>query len=683
MKRSLFQGIINAFLVGVSFVFFKLMNPEKTVERYLEQALINVKKVKVKSPHIVYITIDEKTLSVLGRYPFDRYYFIEVLKKIPENKPVAIDIFFTESDRHYIMDSVLNSILRRKRAVVGSLVNKKPVYDIANGISKVFVDRDMFVRKVPLKIYGRDAFLLKVVQLYTNSDVSIGRDFVQLNKKKLPVYNGFFYPDFSLVDNTEEVSFVKLFKKGYKLPQADIYFIGNVAKGLEPFYKLPDGKDYSGGRIIIKAFTSLISLKGFRVVNLTIITFIIVLVAAFSVMFLSMEKSFIVLVFPLIPLVLYVLCYIFYIKINISSWFYSSFFLVIGNFFLRSLSSFNLLKREVRRFKNDYGLIDIKIPDNLDTGITMIGFIIDTLIARHSLMENIIGNAEIGVCEIENNVFTIINKKLQMFFEKVIGLKEILLSNTNLRKEIDIKGYTFYINILSFGTKKRAVVIDITTVKRLKQEKQNVLDWIAHQLKTPLTTIKGYTQILNRKYREEEKLGIILKDVDCIVQMIERFLYYSRLGEGKIRPIKQPFYWDELVEEVVEILSKQAHEREIVIYKDVSHISLFSDRLLLREVLIILLDNAIKYNKPGGSIHIKSEIPEEEGYFYFSVKDTGEGMDEERMKFLFTPFVSKGKGGTGLGMVIVKEIVNLLNGCINVKSEKFKGTEVKICLREY
>ena len=161
----------------------------------------------------------------------------------------------------------------------------------------------------------------------------------------------------------------------------------------------------------------------------------------------------------------------------------------------------------------------------------------------------------------------------------------------------------------------------------------------------------------------------------------------SRLERGKVKFVDEPFDFRQLLEDCMEILLPLAEEKKVKIRSDqvncVQHPYIISSCLHIRQIIMNIVSNAIKYNKPGGSVEVKVEeelLTDDRVRYFIYICDTGIGMDESFQAKMFEPFVQENEKqctnymGTGLGLAIVKEILQKLGGTIKVHSKKNVGS---------
>ncbi len=233
-------------------------------------------------------------------------------------------------------------------------------------------------------------------------------------------------------------------------------------------------------------------------------------------------------------------------------------------------------------------------------------------------------------------------------------------------------------------------------LKSLDRMKSEFLSNVSHELKTPLVSIRGYSELLY-----DEKLGIIplsqKKPLEAIIRNTERltrlidsllFLSIQQMGKPDIRMRPQPQSIDEIITSSMNDMKVQAEKKEITLIKDSpAELIVMGDRDRLTEVLLNLLDNAIKFTPSGGKITVKARDDEEKvDMVHITVNDTGIGMPENVIMSLFQRFfqadasLTRKYGGTGLGLYICKNIIDAHKGEIWVESKVGVGTTMHVRL---
>ena len=212
---------------------------------------------------------------------------------------------------------------------------------------------------------------------------------------------------------------------------------------------------------------------------------------------------------------------------------------------------------------------------------------------------------------------------------------------------------------------------------------------VSHELKTPLTSIKGYTELLAQGFVTEEAerkefYRRILKETGNMCELIEDSLEISKLESREANVKKIQIRLCLLLEEVMDSLRIMADRYEVVLHKECEPITVFADINQMTVLLKNLIVNGIKYNRPGGEVWVHAL--KQNGKLMLIVKDNGIGIEEEEQRHIFERFyrVDKGRckktGGTGLGLSIVKHIVEYNVGSIELESHLGKGSRFVVWL---
>lgn len=219
------------------------------------------------------------------------------------------------------------------------------------------------------------------------------------------------------------------------------------------------------------------------------------------------------------------------------------------------------------------------------------------------------------------------------------------------------------------------------------------LNNMSHDIRTPMNAIFGYTKLastnIDKKEKVQDYLTKIEKSSNHLLNLINDVLDMSRIESGKMTIEEKEENLFEIIQTLQSILQADIDARKIDFSIDSCNVrnpEIMCDKLRLNQVLINILSNAIKYTEPGGTVKmcVKQINTKTKDFasFVFSVKDTGIGMSKEFLKTIFDPFTRmqsstvSGIQGTGLGMAITKEIVDMMKGKIEINSELNKGTEV-------
>lgn len=223
-------------------------------------------------------------------------------------------------------------------------------------------------------------------------------------------------------------------------------------------------------------------------------------------------------------------------------------------------------------------------------------------------------------------------------------------------------------------------------ILKKEQLKNDFISSVSHELRTPLTSIKGWAVTLKNGFEDRQilldGLDIIEKESDRLTYMVEELLDFSKFISGKTTLKKKPVEITSILEHIQKQLSPRALREQIDF--QVSYDSDFplmdTDENRLKQVFINLLDNAFKFTPSGGSISLTAHYTE--GVFIFRIKDTGCGIAEEELPKIKEKFY-KGKSSksqNGIGLSICDEIIRLMHGTLEIKSQIGQGTEVLITL---
>ncbi len=275
-------------------------------------------------------------------------------------------------------------------------------------------------------------------------------------------------------------------------------------------------------------------------------------------------------------------------------------------------------------------------------------------------------------------------------FERLI--KKVVEHNDVVSKEIRIRNKIYLTSgsIIQGIPEKRIIIVmhDITELKHLEEMKSDFVANVAHELKTPLTAIKGFAETLEDEVDSEHKrfLKIIRANTDRLINIVSDLLVLSSLEKKRDNISIQKFELDKLIENSISIEQKKFDEKNITVTFefDNSIKSFLADPFLIEQLMINLLDNAITYTEKKGKISI--EISREGNNIIIKITDNGSGIPAENLPRIFERFYvvdksrSRRLGGTGLGLSIVKHIVLAHNGDIRVQSKPGQGTTFIITL---
>ena len=238
-------------------------------------------------------------------------------------------------------------------------------------------------------------------------------------------------------------------------------------------------------------------------------------------------------------------------------------------------------------------------------------------------------------------------------------------------------------------TMNNQIAKNLENLEREKQIRQEFFTNASHELKTPLTSIRGYSELLRQHAitdpdQIDHCLDCVLKESDHMTKLINDILTISKLEAKDYVVQKSHIKLKDLLENVLNSLSVQAKAMNLDIDASCENVTVYANLDHIQGILYNLISNAIKYNKPNGKIIII--IKERLDNILIKVMDTGIGISKEDQEKVFQRFYrvdkqrSKIVAGTGIGLAIVKHIVQFYNGSISLKSKENEGTTIEISL---
>ncbi|NLO09759.1 MAG: GHKL domain-containing protein [Clostridiales bacterium] len=269
-------------------------------------------------------------------------------------------------------------------------------------------------------------------------------------------------------------------------------------------------------------------------------------------------------------------------------------------------------------------------------------------------------------------------------------ISEELLKLQENNPEFSFRPYEYYeLNLIADTTKRMADAVK-ESMKKIEFEKmirQEFFTNASHELKTPITSIKGYIELLENGMAtddnmKKEFMSRIKKEAQNMDSLINDILMISRLETKEAEVTITEVRICPLINELIASLKPLAAENQVTVEMSCKPIALSANYGQMRELFNNLITNAIKYNKPNGKVKINVTIEGRDAIFI--VEDTGVGIPEESKQRVFERFyrVDKGRskkmGGTGLGLSIVKHIVNYYNGSIELDSKVGRGSKFTV-----
>ena len=260
----------------------------------------------------------------------------------------------------------------------------------------------------------------------------------------------------------------------------------------------------------------------------------------------------------------------------------------------------------------------------------------------------------------------------------------------------EVNGKKKYILVMSDRTSDRkmnqALSEAVRAAETANKAKSTFLSNMSHDIRTPMNAIIGFTTLavsnIDDKKRVRDYLGKILSSSNHLLSLINDILDMSRIESGKIHLEETEVSLSDVLHDLKTIISGQIHAKQLELYMDamdVTNEDVYCDKTRLNQVLLNLLSNAVKFTPAGGTVSVRiRQYPgtvKGSELYEIRVKDNGIGMSQEFVQKIFSPFERERTStvsriqGTGLGMAITKNIVNMMGGTIEVLTEQGKGTE--------
>ncbi|MCG3118910.1 MAG: Sensor histidine kinase ResE [bacterium] len=296
---------------------------------------------------------------------------------------------------------------------------------------------------------------------------------------------------------------------------------------------------------------------------------------------------------------------------------------------------------------------------------------------------------------ISNNTLLQFIRGVQNDATKKTPTTEIVIKSTKTWKDIFLQAHAARVaneqnELIGIVT----ILRDITREKEIDRMKTELVSMVAHELRSPLTSISGFSELLldptvNRE-QSEEYATIILKESNRLSDLINKFLDISKIEAGKSQAKKVPMQIRDVVDKVLDVNLHQAEKKGIVVSVKVSpNLPLvIGDGDMLEQVILNLFTNAVKYSPENTAIEIR--LKERENDVLIEVEDNGYGISEKAQQRLFEKFYRVTDNekvreitGTGLGLALVKEIIEIHGGSITVRSKLGEGSTFSFTIPKY
>ncbi|MFD2926199.1 two-component system histidine kinase PnpS [Halobacillus naozhouensis] len=357
--------------------------------------------------------------------------------------------------------------------------------------------------------------------------------------------------------------------------------------------------------------------------------------------------------------------------------------------------SINVLARNLQDMMSTKGMQETQLEaviNNMGNGLILIdekGYI---LIVNKAFLESFGGIKKeyIGYLYHDAIPYPAIHETVQTIymFEETISEKFALPVHID-RRHFEVTGAP----IFSSNNKWKGIVLvfhDITEMKKLEQMRKDFVANVSHELKTPITSIRGFSETLldgamKDEAMMEQFMRIILKESGRLQSLIEDLLELSRVERDDFKLLVEEIELQNLLGELFPIIEHQAAQKSIRLDMSIDEkATIQGDVSRLKQVFLNLLTNAVNYTGEAGLVQVSLQNHGES--VSISIKDNGVGIPEEEISRIFERFYrvdkarSRNSGGTGLGLAIVKHIVEAHQGSIKVESEVNEGTTFEIIL---
>ena len=265
----------------------------------------------------------------------------------------------------------------------------------------------------------------------------------------------------------------------------------------------------------------------------------------------------------------------------------------------------------------------------------------------------------------------------------------------------EVEGRTKYILVMSDRTADKqinqALSDAVAAAETANRAKSTFLSNMSHDIRTPMNAIIGFTTLalsnIDDKERVKDYLAKTLASSNHLLSLINDVLDMSRIESGKIHLEEVEVNLSDVLHDLKTIVSGQIYAKQLELYMDATDVTdedVYCDKTRLNQILLNLLSNAIKFTPAGGTVSVRVRQLAGKvhgcGQYEFRIKDNGIGMSEEFAKKIFEPFERERTStvsriqGTGLGMAITKNIVDMMGGTIEVQTAQGKGSEFIICV---
>lgn len=330
-------------------------------------------------------------------------------------------------------------------------------------------------------------------------------------------------------------------------------------------------------------------------------------------------------------------------------------------------------------FKADK-LVYAELPEQDNIRSQMLRIVEETNIPSDTIYKRTINNSL---------YFRFISRDI-MVGNKKIGKVIVVYHATNLHNNFNrflmiFFGVIVILIILSYFISAYLADKAVKQIEKMFERQKKFVSDASHELRTPLSVIMAYTELLEQKSPSPEILQNIKDEINTMSDLTGKLLQFARFDNNRIKIEKQVFNLSNLGKEVCHNFSQTAQGKNIkVVFNSVEEININADKLLIKQLLYILLDNAVKYSPQNSEV--KCNINKDENKIYIQISDNGIGIAKEEQEQIFERFFrsdkarSRNNEGLGLGLSMALMIAEQHQGDIKVESELGKGSTFTVIL---
>lgn len=646
--------------LAISLIFYIFFAKSKIFERvnliFYDNAFRFFIKQERPSNKIILVAIDDKSISKYGRWPWSRKLLAEKLSKLKNAEIVILDILFLEKTKE---DTYLAKVFKQFKKVILPVAFEK-------NYTKLPVFRGQNINYAHPYIKASPDGITRFIEPYILSFPALGISFKKFNYDN----KNNFYIDWSF-HTIKEISISDIDKFDFK---NKIVFVGITATGLREEFLSPLKKIWSGAEIHTLIANQL--MKNKKIIYLSHLLILIFVFLIYSItcqyLFNLTRKYLIFPIFIFAPILISIFVF------SISKCFLPPIEYTASVIILWFLNLYSHIIHLIRQISKEVGangsLKDILPVSSLEK-------VLHNLLRLKNFIENVLKNIHSGIVVVENSKGKIIYVNLEG--KKILENEQFMKEFRSLEGEIEIGEKEFFIRKKELSPFNETLIIidDITELKKSIRLKEEFISFLSHELRNPLTTIIGFSE-LSLKSEEEEAIGymkLVNEEAVRLYMFVVSLLHLFKFENKKKIETGEIFDIKDVVESAMRTLSLMIEESGKKVINEVGNGKVKGDRYLIDHVVLNLIDNSVRYSKNlvilrGG---------EEGRYVYFEVENDSEPLSEEEKERVFDRYWRgrRGGGGAGIGLAFCKKVIELHNGKIWVENgENLGGPKFKFVI---